>query len=78
MIRRRNGQRGLWDVLRFGDLEPEKQMDPRLRRIDEALNDDSLIDGVLEALRGRFPSAVAAAAAGRLPKLRCACSSSST
>lgn len=55
MIRRRNGQRGLWDVLRFGDLEPEKQMDPRLRRIDEALNDDSLIDGVLEALRGRFP-----------------------
>lgn len=55
MIRRRNGQRGLWDVLRFGDLEPEKQMDPRLRRIDEALNDDALVDGVLEAMRGRFP-----------------------
>lgn len=55
MIRRRNGQRGLWDVLRFGDLEPEKQMDPRLRRIDEALDDDVLLDGVLAAMRGRFP-----------------------
>jgi hypothetical protein len=37
--RRRNGQRGLWEVLQFGDLEPEKQMDPRLRRIDEVLED---------------------------------------
>jgi IS5 family transposase len=30
-------------------------MDPRLRRIDEVLNDDVLVDGVLEAMRGRFP-----------------------
>jgi IS5 family transposase len=29
-------------------------MDPALRRIDELLNDDALIDGVLEAMRGRF------------------------
>jgi hypothetical protein len=43
VIPRRNGQRGLWDVLRFGDLEPEKQMDPRLRRIDGAINDDALV-----------------------------------
>jgi IS5 family transposase len=55
MIRRRNGQRGLWEVLRFGDLEPQKQMDPRLRRIDEVLDDDALVDGVLEAMRVRFP-----------------------
>src|SRR5271165_5878232 len=55
MLRRRNGQRGLWEVLQFGDLEPEKQMDPRLRRIDEVLNDDALVDAVLEAMRGRFP-----------------------
>ncbi len=55
MLRRRNGQRGLWEVLQFGDLEPEKQMDPRLRRIDEVLSDDALVDGVLEAMRGRFP-----------------------
>jgi len=55
MLRRRNGQRGLWEVLQFGDLEPEKQMDPRLRRIDEALQDDTLVDAVLEAMRGRFP-----------------------
>ena len=39
MLRRRNGQRGLWEALRFGDLEPEKQMDPRLRRIDEVLKE---------------------------------------
>jgi IS5 family transposase len=55
MLRRRNGQRGLWEVLQFGDLEPEKQMDPRLRRIDEVLKDDALVDSVLEAMRGRFP-----------------------
>jgi transposase, IS5 family len=55
MLRRRNGQRGLWEVLQFGDLEPEKQMDPRLRRIDEVLKDDALVDAVLEAMRGRFP-----------------------
>src|ERR1700679_1592579 len=55
MLRRRNGQRGLWEVLQFGDLEPEKQMDPRLRRIDEVLKDDALVDTVLEAMRRRFP-----------------------
>ena len=55
MLRRRNGQRGLWEVLQFGDLEPEKQMDPRLRCIDEVLKDDALVDAVLEAMRGRFP-----------------------
>jgi IS5 family transposase len=54
MLRRRNGQRGLWDVLRFGDLEPEKQMDPRLRRIDKLLDDEELVDGVFEAMRQRF------------------------
>jgi hypothetical protein len=55
MLRRRNGQRGLWEILQFGDLEPKKQMDPRLRRIDDVLDDESLVDGVLEAMRKRFP-----------------------
>ena len=55
MIRRRNGQRGLWEVLQFGDLQPEKQMDPRLRRIDVLLDDEVLVDGVFEAMRARFP-----------------------
>jgi IS5 family transposase len=54
MLRRRNGQRGLWDVLRFGDLEPAKQMDPRLRRIDELLGDETLVESVFEAMRNRF------------------------
>ena len=29
-------------------------MEPKLRVVDELLNDDALIDGVLEAMRGRF------------------------
>jgi IS5 family transposase len=29
-------------------------MDPKLRCIDELLDDDTLIDGVLDAMRGRF------------------------
>ena len=54
MIRRRNGQRGLWDAVLFGAPDPEKLMDPTLRRIDELLDDDELIDTVLEAMRARF------------------------
>ena len=54
MIRRRNGQRGLWDAVLFGAPDPEKLMDPALRRIDELLDDDEVIDTVMEAMRGRF------------------------
>lgn len=54
MIRRRNGQRGLWDAVLFGAPDPEKLMDPMFRRIDELLDDDEVIDTVLEAMRGRF------------------------
>lgn len=34
--------------------DPRALMEPRLRRIDELLDDDSLIDSVLVAMRGRF------------------------
>jgi IS5 family transposase len=54
MIRRRNGQRGLWDAVLFGAPDPLKLMDPALRRIDELLDDEALVDGVLEAMRRRF------------------------
>jgi IS5 family transposase len=54
MVRRRNGQRGLWDAALFGAPDPEKLMDPALRRIDELLDDDELIDTVLDAMRARF------------------------
>jgi IS5 family transposase len=54
MIRRRNGQRGLWDAVLFGAPDPEKLMDATLRRIDELLDDDAVIDTVVEAMRGRF------------------------
>lgn len=54
MIRRRNGQRSLWDAVLFGAPDPRKLMEPKLRVVDELLNDDALVDGVLEAMRGRF------------------------
>jgi len=54
MVRRRNRQRGLWDAVLFGAPNPEKLMDPVLRRIDELLDDDELIDTVVEAMRSRF------------------------
>jgi len=54
MLRRRNGQRGLWEVLQFGDLDPKKQMDPRLRRIDELLDDEELVESIFVAMRERF------------------------
>ena len=50
MIRRRNGQRSLWDAVLFGAPDPRALMDPALRRIDELLNDEELIDGVCEAM----------------------------
>ncbi len=54
MIRRRNGQRSLWDAVLFGAPDPRSLMDRTLRRIDEVLDDEQLVDGVLEAMRGRF------------------------
>ena len=54
MIRRRNGQRSLWDAVLFGAPDPRTLMEPKLRVIDELLNDEALVDGVLDAMRGRF------------------------
>jgi IS5 family transposase len=54
MIRRRNGQRSLWDAVLFGEPDPRKLMEPALQRIDELLEDEALVDGVLDAMRGRF------------------------
>src|SRR5580658_9644132 len=54
MIRRRNGQRSLWDAVLFGAPDPRKLIEPALQRIDELLDDEELVDGVLEAMRGRF------------------------
>jgi IS5 family transposase len=54
MIRRRNGQRSLWDAVLFGAPDPRALMDPTLRRIDEVLDDEELVDRVLDAMRGRF------------------------
>ncbi len=55
MIRRPNGQQSLWDAVLFGASDPRALMDPVLRRVDEILDDELLVDGVLERMRGRFP-----------------------
>jgi IS5 family transposase len=55
MLRRRNGQRALWDAVLFGAPNPKELMEPKLRRIDQLLEDETLVDGVLEAMRHRFP-----------------------
>src|SRR5262249_41323100 len=54
MIRRRNGQQALWDAVLFGAPNPEKLMDPVMKRIDEVLDDDHLVEHVFSAMRGRF------------------------
>jgi IS5 family transposase len=55
MIRRRSGQQSLWDAVLFGAPDPRALMDPVLRRVDEILEDDALVEGVVERMRGRFP-----------------------
>jgi IS5 family transposase len=54
MIRRRNGQRALWDAVLLGAPNPQALMDKTMRRIDEVLDDEQLVDEVLDAMRGRF------------------------
>jgi IS5 family transposase len=55
--RRRHRQVTFSDVALFGGglPPPEQLMDPRLRRIDEVLDDPALVDLVVEALRRRRP-----------------------
>jgi IS5 family transposase len=55
MVRRKNAQRSLWGAVLFGAPDPRELMDPALRRIDDLLEDEALIDGVLDAMRTRFP-----------------------
>src|SRR6187399_2284825 len=55
--RRRHRQATFSDVMLFGGAlpAPEELMDPRMRRIDEMLDDPMLVDMVVEALRRRRP-----------------------
>lgn len=55
--RRRGGQLTLDQVMLFGAAlpPPEQLMDPQLRRIDELLCDDEVLDHVVEVLRRRWP-----------------------
>jgi len=53
MVRRKHGQRSVFEVLL---PDGDKLWDPALRRIDEVLEDEQLVDLVAEALGGRWPS----------------------
>jgi len=56
--RRRRGQLTLNDVMLFGSEmpRPEELMDSQLRRIDELLDDDEIVDQVVQVLRRRWPN----------------------
>jgi IS5 family transposase len=56
MVRRRDGQRGLGEVVLFGLLgEPATLLEPALRHIDALLDDEALLDRVWQVLRARRP-----------------------
>ena len=56
MIRRRKTQLSIDDLLAFGPHRSARELlDPRLRGIDEALDDAELVDGVFDALAQRHP-----------------------
>lgn len=56
--RRRGGQITLDDVLLFGSAmpRPRELMAPELRRVDEILDDDQVVDQVFTVLRRRWPN----------------------
>ena len=56
--RRRGGQLTLDDVMLFGSAmpRPAELMDVQLRRIDQILDDDQLVDHVVQVLRKRWPN----------------------
>jgi transposase, IS5 family len=56
MTRRQQRQLALTQLVLFGAIvNPEELMEPALRRIDELLEDEALVDAVVGALRGRRP-----------------------
>ena len=57
MVRGRYKQLLLAQLVLFGAVSsPEELMDPVLRRVDDALDDESLLEAVLEAFRKRHPN----------------------
>src|SRR5258708_10669515 len=57
MVRRRQTQLTISEVVLFGLVVPEVEqlMVAWLREVDQALEDEALVDGVLEVLRRRWP-----------------------
>jgi len=55
MIRRKNAQRSFGYLVHFGSIlpEPESLMDPVLRRIDQLLDDETIVEAVVCAQAAR-------------------------
>jgi IS5 family transposase len=56
MVRRRHAQLGLSHVVLFGLVlpEPERLMEPWLREVDKALEDEEIVDAVMTVMRRRW------------------------
>jgi len=70
MVRRQHAQRNIFEMIL---PDGEKLWDPALRRIDEVLEDEALIDQVEEALRRRRPKSAGRGRPGTPPRWCCAC-----
>lgn len=66
MVRRRHAQMELSQVVLFGLVlpEPERLMEPWLRAVDEALDDDEIVDAVMGVMRRRWRQSAARGRAG--------------
>src|SRR5690242_16606206 len=66
MVRRRHAQLDLSQVVLFGLVlpEPERLMEPWLREIDKALEDEEILESVMTVLRRRWRHSVGRGRAG--------------
>ena len=70
MVRRQHAQRSVFEmILPDGD----QLWDPELRRIDEVLEDEALLDTIQEALSRRWPKSHLRGRPGTPPPWSCAC-----
>src|SRR4029077_5772978 len=66
MVRRRQAQMELSQVVLFGLVlpEPERLMEPWLREVDKALGDEEIVEAVMTAMRGRWQQSARRGRAG--------------
>ncbi len=69
MVRRQHAQRSVFEMI---PPDADQLWDPELRRIDEVLEDEALIDGIEDALSRRRPKSRLEAGRELPPKSCCA------